>query len=60
MVIGWLVVGGFLIVLADLPATSELAVAFAYLMLIAAFLTGGQAAFDNITQLVSQREAPKA
>lgn len=54
MVLGWLIVGGMLIVLADIPATSDLAVSFAYLMLIAALLAAGPAAFDNLTRLVNK------
>lgn len=57
VVFGWLVVGGFLLILADIPATSELAVSFAYLMLVAALLAAGPAAFDNLTRLVTKASA---
>jgi len=54
MVIGWLIVGGFLIVMADIPATEDLAVAFAYLILIAAFLSGGYDAMTNLAGLLDR------
>ena len=60
MVIGWLIVGGFLIIAADIPLTSDLAVAFAYLMLIAALLTGGEDAFNNLTGLLNRPTESKA
>lgn len=60
MVIGWLVVGGFLIVFADIPATSSIAVSFAYLILIAALLTGGEDAFNNLTSLLNRPTESKA
>lgn len=41
-----------LTILADLPATSELAVAFAYLILLSAALTVGPVAFARVSSLV--------
>lgn len=60
MVFGWLVVGGMLLVLSDIPTTSDLAVSFAYLMLIAAFLAAGPDAWDNITRLVNKPSAAES
>jgi hypothetical protein len=54
MVIGWLIVAGFLLVMADIPATADLAVAFAYLILITAFLTGGFDAMQNLASLLNR------
>lgn len=41
-----------LVMLADIPATSEVAVAFAYLILLATALTVGPVAFGRISSLV--------
>lgn len=41
-----------LVMLADIPATSEVAVAFAYLILLSAALTVGPVAFGRISSLV--------
>lgn len=60
MVLGWLVAGGFLLVMADIPATADLAVAFAYLILIAAFLSGGYDAMTNLAGLLDRPTKEKA
>jgi hypothetical protein len=44
----WGVVAFSLIVLAEVPSTSQLAVAFAYLILVSVLLTVGPSAFANI------------
>lgn len=44
----WSVVAFSLIVLAEVPSTAQLSVAFAYLILISVLLTVGPAAFANI------------
>jgi len=41
-----------LTILADIPATSRLAVAFAYVILLSAALTVGPTAFGRISELV--------
>lgn len=41
-----------LVMLADIPATSQIAVAFAYLILLSAALTVGPVAFARISTLV--------
>lgn len=41
-----------LVTLADIPATSKLAVAFAYLILLSAALTVGPVAFGRVSALV--------
>lgn len=43
-----------LVMLADIPATSEVAVAFAYLILLSAALTVGPVAFGRISNLVGK------
>lgn len=41
-----------LVILADIPATSEVAVAFAYLILLSAALTVGPVAFARVSSAV--------
>lgn len=52
-VVGFAVVGFVLFVAADFPATSQLAVAFAYLIMVAALIAAGPAAFGRISSLVN-------
>jgi hypothetical protein len=55
-VLGWIVLAGFLIIASDFPATSELALAFAYLILISVLLVAGPDAFNNITTMLQTKE----
>jgi len=47
----WGVLAFTLIVLAEFPTTSELAVAFGYLILVSVLLTAGPAAFANLSRM---------
>lgn len=49
---GWLIIFITLQVMADIPATADLAVAFGYLLLIGALLAYGVPAFQHIGSLI--------
>jgi hypothetical protein len=51
----WGVVVFTLIVLAEFDVTAELAVAFAYLILLSVLLTVGPVAFDNLSKMVKAK-----
>ena len=52
-VVGFAVVALVLFMAADFPTTSELAVAFAYLIMLSALIAAGPAAFGRISSLVT-------
>jgi hypothetical protein len=49
---GGIVVAMFLVIASDFDATAQLAVAFAYLILISSLLVVGPAAFENLSRMV--------
>lgn len=51
---GWAMMFLFLIILTDVPATSDLGVAFAWLILLSIALAYGADAFDNIGSVLGQ------
>lgn len=51
-VVGWLVVWGVLIAMAQFSDTAQLAVLFAYLILVTALLAYGQEAFANLGHVI--------
>jgi hypothetical protein len=52
---GGIFVGFVLVVASDFTPTAQLAVAFAYLILISSALVVGPAAFDNVSRMVGAR-----
>ncbi len=52
---GWAVMFLFLIVLADVPATSDIGIGFAWLIAFVVFLLYGQDAFRNITSIANAK-----
>lgn len=57
VVTGWAVLFIILIAMADIPASSELAVGFGWLILLSVALAFGPDAFDNISRLLGQNPA---
>jgi hypothetical protein len=53
-VLGWVILASVLVIAGDFPATSELALAFAYLILIAVLLIAGEPAANNLATLLKE------
>lgn len=51
--VAWAVLASFLAIASDIDTTSDIAVAFTLLILVAALLTSGMDAIDNLNKLIS-------
>jgi hypothetical protein len=52
-VVGFVIVGFVLVLFADFPQTASVAVAFAYLIMVAALMAAGPSAFARVSALVA-------
>jgi len=52
-VVGFVIVGFVLVIFADFPQTASIAVAFAYLIMVAALMAAGPSAFARVSALVA-------